>query len=78
MSLQHREYFNDYVYTPKDIAELKAEMEHETELLKAERKENEDLCPGIDQQVIDIEVVKEQILDLNDKFDFLINLMIKN
>lgn len=34
--------------------------------------------PGIDQHVVDIEIVKEQIIDLNDKFDFLINLLIKN
>lgn len=43
-----------------------------------ERKENEDLVPGVDQQVIDVEIIKEQIIDLNDKFDFLVSLLIKN
>jgi hypothetical protein len=38
---------------------MKADMERESELLKLCRKNNEDLCPGIDQQVIDIEVIKE-------------------
>jgi hypothetical protein len=43
-----------------------------------ERLDNEDLVPPPDQKEIDIEIVKEQILDLNDKFDYLILLMMKN
>jgi len=36
------------------------------------------LDPGNDVKDTEIDIVKEQILDLNDKFDFLIQLMIKN
>ncbi len=45
--------------------------------MKLERLDNEDLIPE-DVHGNHIEIVKEQILDLNDKFDFLISLMIKN
>lgn len=45
--------------------------------MKAERLDNEDLIPE-DVHGNHIEIVKEQIIDLNDKFDFLISLMIKN
>ena len=47
-------------------------------MYREEKKQNEDICPGVDQKVIDIEVIKEHIIDLNDKFDYLVNLMIKN
>lgn len=39
---------------------------------------NENLLPEKDQKAIDIEVVKEQILDLNDKFDYLLFVMMKD
>lgn len=38
---------------------------------------NEDLLPEKDQKAIDLEVVKEQILDLNDKFDYLLHVLMK-
>jgi hypothetical protein len=44
--------------------------------MRNERKDNEDLIPK-DLHGEYLEVVKEQIIDLNDKFDFLISLMIK-
>jgi hypothetical protein len=48
------------------------------DMFHQERLDNEDLVPPPDQKEIDIEIVKEQILDLNDKFDYLILLMMKN
>ena len=44
--------------------------------MRNERKDNEDLLPK-DVHGDQLEVVKEQIIDLNDKFDFLISLMIR-
>ena len=44
--------------------------------MRHERKDNEDLVSK-DVHGEYLEVVKEQIIDLNDKFDFLISLMIK-
>lgn len=38
---------------------------------------NEGLMPEKDQKAIDLEIVKEQILDLNDKFDYLLYVMMK-
>ena len=38
---------------------------------------NEGLLPEVDQKAIDLEVVKEQILDLNDKFDYLLFVLMK-
>ena len=38
---------------------------------------NEGLLPEKDQKAIDIEVVKEQVLDLNDKFDYLMFVLMK-
>lgn len=52
-------------------------MDLQAEKMKVERLDNEDLIPE-DVHGNHIEIVKEQILDLNDKFDFLISLMIKN
>ena len=45
--------------------------------MKAERLDNEDLIPE-DVHGNQIEIIKEQIIDLNDKFDFLVSLMIKS
>lgn len=44
--------------------------------MKDERKNNSEILP-VDTQGNNIEVIKEQILDLNDKFDFLVTLMLK-
>lgn len=52
-------------------------MDLQAEKMKVERLDNEDLIPE-DVHGNHIEIVKEQIIDLNDKFDFLISLMIKN
>jgi hypothetical protein len=68
----------EYVYAQSDVAYFKETMIREGDKLKQERKENEDLVPGVDKHILDIEVMKEQIIDLNDKFDYLISLMIKN
>ena len=69
---------NDYVYTPEEIAALKEEVERTSELHKAEKKENDDLVPGESQDVVDVEIIKEQIIDLNDKFDYLITLLLQD
>lgn len=52
-------------------------MENDFDNMKAERADNQGLVP-IDVKGQQIEVIKEQILDLNDKFDFLISLMIQS
>ena len=51
-------------------------MELATDMLRTERISNEDMIPK-DVQGENIDVVKEQILDLNDKFDFLLSLLMK-
>lgn len=51
-------------------------MSKATDELKEERLNNQDLVP-FDENAHNIEVVKEQILDLNDKFDFLVTLLLK-
>lgn len=38
---------------------------------------NLDILPNDDQETKDVQLVKEQILELNDKFDYLLYLMIK-
>ena len=43
-----------------------------------ERSKNMELAPPVEQTTIDLDIVKEQIIDLNDKFDFLIFTMMKN
>lgn len=52
-------------------------MQFEADRLREERLMNEELVP-FDENSHNIEVVKEQILDLNDKFDFLVSLLIKS
>jgi len=66
----------DYIPTKKDLTILKAKMDFSATQMKAEREDNMDLIPE-DVNGNNIEVVKEQILDLNDKFDFLISLLVK-
>lgn len=45
--------------------------------MRVERLDNEELIPE-DVKGKHIEIVKEQIIDLNDKFDYLITLMLKS
>ena len=52
-------------------------MVKSADLMKEERAQNEELLP-VDVEGHNIEIVKEQIIDLNDKFDFLVKLMLKN
>lgn len=66
----------DYIPTKPEIDRLKDKMEAAADKMRNERLANSDLTP-IDTNGNNIEIVKEQILDLNDKFDFLIQLMIK-
>lgn len=51
-------------------------MHKAADSMKHERQMNEELLPR-DEQGEHIETIKEQILDLNDKFDFLVKLMIE-
>ena len=67
---------DDHPPSNKEIVKLRKKMVQATENLRHERKSNLDLIPR-DVNAENIEVVKEQILDLNDKFDFLISLMMK-
>jgi hypothetical protein len=52
-------------------------MEEDFDKMRQERLDNMDLVP-VDEKGEHIELIKEQILDLNDKFDFLISMMIKS
>ena len=67
----------DYVVSKQELSELKDQMVKSADLMKEERAQNEELLP-VDVEGHNIEIVKEQIIDLNDKFDFLVKLMLKN
>ncbi len=56
---------------------LKAKMNKTVEQLKEERQDNEDMLPK-DTHLQGLEVAKEQVLNLSDKFDFLIGLLAKS
>jgi hypothetical protein len=51
-------------------------MVNAADLMREERKHNTNLLPE-DTNGKNIDLVKEQILDLNDKFDFLLSLLMK-
>jgi hypothetical protein len=68
----------DYVYKKRDVRYFKEQMYLQTEIFHKERMENEDLVPPPDQTEVDVEVIKDQILTLNDKFDYLLYVMMKN
>lgn len=53
-------------------------MDKASDDYKVERNKNLNLAPPRSKKEIDVEYVKEQALDLNDKFDFLISLLMKN
>ena len=78
VAFQGDKEYNDYIYKESDIARFKQELERVSEKQRDEMKQNEDLVPPESEEKVGIEIIKEQIIDLNDKFDFLINLMIKN
>ena len=58
------------------LKRLKHKMEVATGHLKQERISNLDMLPR-DINAENIDLVKEQVLDLNDKFDFLLSLLMK-
>eukprot|EP00347_Sterkiella_histriomuscorum_P010536 403375907 len=69
-------YQEDYVPSKQEIQVLKDRMTQAAEDMKNERATNQELLPQ-DVEGENIEVIKEQILDLNDKFDFLVKLMLE-
>ena len=68
----------DYVPNQMELQQMREEMVRQVDEFQAERKMNEELMPDKDQKAIDIEIVKEQILDLNDKFDYLMYVLMKD
>jgi hypothetical protein len=68
----------DYVYKKKDVRYFKEQMYAQTAIFHNERMENEGLVPPPDQTDMDVEIIKDQILTLNDKFDYLLYVMMKN
>jgi hypothetical protein len=62
------------VVNKKELSKLKEEMTKRAEQMRYERLQNDDLIPN-DTHGENLEVIKEQIIDLNDKFDFLVTLM---
>lgn len=67
---------DDYVPNQADLQVLRAKMVASAEAMKEEREHNKDLLPN-DEQGDHIEIIKDQILDLNDKFDYLVKLMLQ-
>lgn len=53
-------------------------MDKASDEYKVIRNKNLDLAPPRTKKEIEIEYVKEQALDLNDKFDYIISLLMKN
>lgn len=53
-------------------------MVRAAEKMKAERKNNiEEILPE-DEDGSNVEIIKDQMLDINDKFDYLVSLMMRN
>jgi hypothetical protein len=65
------------VPTKPELDKLKSKMTVTTDALRNERLNNMDMNP-VDNDAINLDIVKEQVLDLNDKFDFLISLLVKS
>jgi hypothetical protein len=61
-----------------EVRDYKQGMINEVDKLRIERQQNDDMVPKENPMEKDLDIVKSQILDLNDKFDYLIYLMIKN
>ena len=67
----------DYVPNDAELTLMRDQMMKQVDEFWSERKLNEGLLPEKDQKAIDLEVVKEQILDINDKFDYLLFVLMK-
>ena len=57
---------------------MKEDMTRSVDEFKRERYNNIDLVPKRDQTSIDAEIVKDQVIDLNDKFDYLLYILFKS
>ncbi len=68
---------DDYVHTKEELRHLRNLMDDSMDSLKAERKSNQQLLPD-DPTGNNLDVIREQILDLNDKFDYLVSLFLKS
>lgn len=67
----------DYVYKEDEVKQFKSDMIKQADLFRDERKSNEELIEN-DTLGENVSVVKEQISELNDKFDFLVSLLLKS
>lgn len=67
----------EYVYTKEDLREFKDQMIAEVDKLRVERNDNMDITSSKKTEN-DIEIVKDQVLELNDKFDYLVYLFLKS
>lgn len=68
----------DYVSTKIDVTGYRDQMVQEVDKMRVERNQNNDILPPESSTEKDLQVVKEQILDLNDKFDYLLYLLVKD
>eukprot|EP00349_Pseudokeronopsis_sp_Brazil_P001786 CAMPEP_0202956460 /NCGR_PEP_ID=MMETSP1396-20130829/962_1 /ASSEMBLY_ACC=CAM_ASM_000872 /TAXON_ID= /ORGANISM="Pseudokeronopsis sp., Strain Brazil" /LENGTH=233 /DNA_ID=CAMNT_0049673483 /DNA_START=955 /DNA_END=1656 /DNA_ORIENTATION=+ len=68
----------DYVYTREEVKELKQAMTDEADKLHQEKKHNDEMVPKENPAEKAAKIVKNQILDLNDKLDYMIMLMLKD
>jgi|JI7StandDraft_1071085.scaffolds.fasta_scaffold568662_1 hypothetical protein len=67
----------DYVPTAEELLQLQIQMEKDFNKMKTERLDNENIVP-FDEKKHNIKTAKEQVLDLNDKFDFLVKIMMQS
>ena len=71
---------DDYVPSKKEVSKKKARMEYYVQKYRDERIDNQNLklVEEESQADIDVEVIKEQVLDMQTKFDYLISMMMKS
>jgi len=67
----------DYVPTKEEVYDYKDRLQAEADQFKEMRVHNEDILPEDDMVASEVAHVKDYILDLNDKFDFLVQLFLK-
>ncbi|CDW74107.1 small-conductance calcium-activated potassium channel protein [Stylonychia lemnae] len=68
----------DYVPTKMEIDKLKEKMIKASDEMRKERiNNNEEILP-IDEDGNNIELIKNQVLDINDKFDYMVQMLLKS
>eukprot|EP00349_Pseudokeronopsis_sp_Brazil_P007586 CAMPEP_0202967452 /NCGR_PEP_ID=MMETSP1396-20130829/12292_1 /ASSEMBLY_ACC=CAM_ASM_000872 /TAXON_ID= /ORGANISM="Pseudokeronopsis sp., Strain Brazil" /LENGTH=247 /DNA_ID=CAMNT_0049692473 /DNA_START=937 /DNA_END=1680 /DNA_ORIENTATION=- len=68
----------DYVPTKEDLAKLKEGMQGQADKFRSERLQNEAILPEDDVVSSEVAEVKDYILEMNDKFDYLVSLFVQS